>query len=160
MATTRTQIVDKNGVLTSRHKRLDAPSTSSGRAVGVPVSTALQARPERPVTEAGAFANEVKERYPGITLHFSGSEYSGFATLALISVPKEMRGQGIATKVMKEIVDEADANGWNMALTPSADFGSSKARLIKFYSQFGFVPNSGRNKDYTTQETMLRIAED
>ena len=159
MTTARTQIVDRNGVLTSRHKRIDAPASSFGRLPTSASLAATQARVKRPIGEARDFAQEVKSRYPGIVLHFNGSESTGYATLENISVPKELRGQGIATKVMQELVDEADANGWNMALTPSSDFGSSKARLVKFYGSFGFVPNSGRNKDFTTRETMIRAAD-
>lgn len=158
MVTQKVPIVDRNGILTSRHKRIEG-ATSTAMRTSVPVaSMASPLVAERPITDAHAFAQEVKSRYPGIILHFSGNDYSGYATLDNITVPKELRGQGIAKKVIKELVDEADANGWNMALTPSSDFGSSKARLVKFYSSFGFVPNSGRNKDYTTSETMLRLA--
>jgi GNAT superfamily N-acetyltransferase len=152
--------VDKNGIASHRHKRSDAPASSYGRAAPPIVSAASAVRTERSIEEASNFAAEVKERYPGITLHLSGSSFSDFATLSLISIPESMRGQGIATKVMQEIIDEADSNGWNIALSPSADFGSSKARLVKFYQRFGFVANSGRNKDYAVSETMLRLADD
>jgi len=159
MATVKTQIVDKNGVVTSRHKRIEGDSSAAGRGVSSITPSALQQRTDRPVSEARDFANQLKAQYPGLILHVAGSDYSGYAVVDNITVPKDMRGQGIATKVMQALVDEADANGWNMALTPSSDFGSSKARLIKFYGSFGFVPNSGRNKDYQTRETMVRSAD-
>ena len=157
--TVLTPIIDRNGVATSRHIGVASTSAPTVRAVAPVAPAALETRIERPVTEASDFAREVKSRYPGLVLHFNGSASSGYVTLENISVPKDMRGQGIATKVMKELVKEADANGWDMALTPSSDFGSSKARLVKFYSSFGFVPNSGRNKDYATRETMIRLAD-
>ena len=160
MATVKTQIVDVNGVVTHRNKRVEATQTSSGRVVSTVTPAALANATERPITDASDVASDIKSRYPGVVLHFSGSTNNGYATLDNITVPKDMRGQGIATKIMQELIDVADANGWNMALSPSADFGSSKARLVKFYGSFGFVPNSGRNKDYTTRETMLRMADE
>ena len=59
---------------------------------------------------------------------------------------------------MAAVVAAADAQGIDLALTPSDAFGSSTARLERFYRRFGFVPNKGRNKDFTTRERMLRFA--
>ena len=53
---------------------------------------------------------------------------------------------------------DADTKGKPIGLTPSADFGGNKARLTKFYKRFGFVPNKGKNKDYTISESMVRPA--
>jgi predicted GNAT family acetyltransferase len=77
-------------------------------------------------------------------------------TLSKIVVPEELRGQGMGSKAMKKIIQHADQNNKTIALTPSADFGGNKNRLIKFYKQFGFVMNKGRNKNYETQELMIR----
>jgi hypothetical protein len=45
-----------------------------------------------------------------------------------------------------------------VTLTPSTDYGaSSVSRLKKFYKQFGFVENKGRNKDYEISEAMYRL---
>lgn len=78
-------------------------------------------------------------------------------TLSKIVVPKELRGTGIGSKKMRELVDKADNEGAIIALTPDTTFGaSSKGRLIKFYKGFGFVPNVGRNKDFRYRETMIR----
>lgn len=73
-----------------------------------------------------------------------------------IIVPKGQRGSGVGTKMMTEIVETADREGWPLALTPDSAFGGSKTRLEKFYRGFGFVPNRGRSKDFTTTETMVR----
>lgn len=72
--------------------------------------------------------------------------------LGLISVSSDKRGSGIATNAMQRLVDEADANGWKMALSPSDDMGADKSRLVAFYMKFGFVPN----KDPRIPETMVR----
>ena len=77
-------------------------------------------------------------------------------TLSKIIVPEELRGQGMGSTAMKKIIQHADQNNKTIALTPSADYGGNKNKLIKFYKQFGFVMNKGRNKNYETQELMVR----
>jgi hypothetical protein len=57
---------------------------------------------------------------------------------------------------MQQLCDAADAHGWMLVTTPSADFGGSKTRLTEFYARFGFVPNKGKHKDFATRATMLR----
>lgn len=77
--------------------------------------------------------------------------------LGKIDVDKDKQNQGIGSKAMEEIVAYADQNGLRVTLSPSTDFGaSSKKRLVKFYKRFGFVENKGRNKDFTTMESMIR----
>lgn len=98
---------------------------------------------------------KVAQKYPDVKISGGGGP-SGYATLDQLVVPKEMRNKGIGTQVMQDLIAEADSQGVPLALTPSSDFGGSKARLMDFYKQFGFVPNAGRNKDFTTRETMIR----
>ena len=78
------------------------------------------------------------------------------ATLGRVIVPAEQRGQGIGTNFMNELTKAADVDGATVALSPSADFGGNKNRLIDFYKQFGFVPNKGKNIDYELSESMYR----
>ena len=76
--------------------------------------------------------------------------------LSSIKVDKDKRGQGLGTKVMKEILDFAQKHNLRVTLTPSKDLGAtSVTRLIKFYRGFGFVPNKGRHKDFTVSDTMI-----
>jgi GNAT superfamily N-acetyltransferase len=84
------------------------------------------------------------------------SENAKEINLSQIVVPKTERNSGVGTKAMRMLTDYADAQGKRIVLTPSSDFGGSKARLITFYKRFGFVENKGRNKDFTTRETMIR----
>ena len=59
---------------------------------------------------------------------------------------------------MQEIIDNADAEGQTITLSPSIDFGATSINRLKdFYKQFGFVENKGRNKDFTISESMYRI---
>jgi predicted GNAT family N-acyltransferase len=102
-----------------------------------------------------ALKAEIAKKYPSVTFHLNGSE-DDYVVLDLISVPKNLRGQGVAKEIMQKLVDTADQNSWNLALTPSNDFGASKPRLEAFYRSYGFVKNAGRNKDFTTMNSMIR----
>lgn len=79
--------------------------------------------------------------------------------LSKVVVPKEMRGQGVGSAFMRDLVGMADEQGKTVTLTPSSDFGGNKARLEQFYKQFGFVPNKGKFKDYEISESMYRLPE-
>jgi hypothetical protein len=106
-----------------------------------------------------AIAAELKAEYPGLILHLespNAGQGSPYVVLSHIEIPKAGRNSGAGTAIMERIIKEADANGWPLALTPDGAFGGSKTRLEKFYRRFGFVPNKGRNKDFLTQEAMIR----
>lgn len=93
----------------------------------------------------------------GISVDLTGGrDPNGYVTLHKIEVPEEQRGRGLGTKAMRELLAEADRNGWKLNLTPSNSFGGSVTRLKKFYRNLGFVPNKGHNKDFTTSEDFLR----
>ena len=81
-----------------------------------------------------------------------------YLTLSRIEIPKGKRGSGIGSKAMQKIIDYADANGKDIRLTPSKDFGAtSVSRLKKFYKQFDFV-NKPKG-DFSSKETMIRYAQ-
>ncbi len=82
--------------------------------------------------------------------------YDDIITLHSIIVPENKRGEGIGSSVMENLIELADVNGLIISLTPSKDFGGTLSKLNKFYKRFGFVPNSGSNKDYRTKESMIR----
>ena len=90
-----------------------------------------------------------------VEVDISGNAEKGYV-LSKIVVPKELRGTGVGSKVMKDLIDKADNEHAIIALTPDTAFGGTKGRLIKFYKGFGFVPNKGRNKDFRYRETMIR----
>lgn len=105
-----------------------------------------------------ALAAELKAEYPGLTLYLDSPSPGGspYVVLGHIEIPKTGRNSGMGTAIMERIIKEADENGWPLALTPDGAFGGSKTRLERFYRRFGFVPNKGRNKDFSTRETMIR----
>ncbi len=97
----------------------------------------------------------VKAQHPNIewSLHESPEDI----TLSKIVVPKSSRGTGEGTKAMESLIRYADIKGKRVFLTPSKDFGaSSVSRLTDFYKKFGFRENSGRSRDFSTREAMIR----
>ena len=106
-------------------------------------------------SQAGAInVKALADQFPNVK--FDLMQRDNNATLGRLIVPPEQRGQGIGTKFMGELSRAADVDGATVALSPSADFGGNKNRLIDFYKQFGFVPNKGRNIDYALSESMYR----
>lgn len=88
------------------------------------------------------------------------SNKNGVLNISKIVVPKEQRGSGVGSSIMRQLSDYADATGTRLTLSPSVDFGAtSVSRLKDFYKQFGFIENKGRNKDFSTRETMYREAQ-
>ena len=146
---------DKNGVMVTRWVKPQA-TAASAHLLGVrPQKAAPQSTPE----EAFEGALEgIRALNPGVTISLQVSSRGGFSVLSKIEIPKGERNSGQGTQIMEEIINAADREGIDLALTPSDAFGSSKSRLEKFYRRFGFVPNKGRNKDFSTRETMLRLS--
>lgn len=99
----------------------------------------------------------IEAKYPGVSLSLSGDKE---LYLGKIVVPKEDRSKGIGTKVMQDIINEADRAGSMVTLSPSSDFGGSVGRLKDFYKRFGFVENKGKNKDFSISESMYRPAQE
>jgi hypothetical protein len=105
------------------------------------------------------FSKTIEDKY-GITVDLTGNVEKGDLKLSRIEVPKEKRGKEIGTKAMEDIIKYADENNKRIVLTPSTDFGGTSVKRLKdFYKNFGFIENTGKNKDFTTKETMYRNPE-
>jgi GNAT superfamily N-acetyltransferase len=77
--------------------------------------------------------------------------------LVLSKLVVKDRKKGIGTRFMESLVALADREGRMITLTADTGFGGSSVNRLKaFYKRFGFVANSGRNKDYRISDTMLR----
>jgi ribosomal protein S18 acetylase RimI-like enzyme len=76
--------------------------------------------------------------------------------LSKIIINDELRGEGIGSKIMVDLVNYADTNNQIIALTPSNDFGGNKNSLIRFYKKFGFKANKGNYKSFEFHESMIR----
>jgi hypothetical protein len=96
----------------------------------------------------------------GATIRLSTTETEDGSALVVhkIVVPKESRGGGVGTSVMTDLIEQADKNNIPIALSPSGDFGGNVKRLESFYKRFGFIPNKGRNKDFSLSEKLIRPA--
>jgi len=88
----------------------------------------------------------------GVVLDLYNTER--YLELSRIEIPKEKRGEGIGTKVMKLIIDFANKEGKPIFLTPSKDFGATSiSRLASFYKDLGFVKNTDKS---LTRNTMVK----
>jgi GNAT superfamily N-acetyltransferase len=145
------------------NERLHPRDPADGEFVDAPgvkglehVAEALARTPQAKVKAVEDFADRMEADHPGLKLSVTRSGHSNVITLHKIVAP--VRSKGTGTKVMQELAALADRHGDIIALTPSADFGGTKSRLIKFYKRFGFVENKGRNRDYEISEDMYRPA--
>jgi GNAT superfamily N-acetyltransferase len=99
---------------------------------------------------------DVRAKWDASGIKHSLIEKDGTIEVGRIEVPKDQRNAGVGTEAMRQLADYADATGKRITLSPSADFGGNKARLTDFYKRLGFVENKGRNRDFTTRDTMIR----
>ncbi len=83
------------------------------------------------------------------------SERPTHVSVSLIRVPKDKRGEGVASRVMTELLKKADAAQMPVTLTPSNDFGASKTKLTQWYRRLGFSPNKGKLPEST--DSMVRF---
>src|SRR5690606_2184335 len=106
-----------------------------------------------------AFARDVRERH-GLRLFYLFEDSNGNIVLDMIAVPKDRQGQGVGTAAMRDLIAFADRHGRRITLKlgqRDPEFGTtSRSRLERFYRRFGFVPNKGRNKDYSISADMYR----
>jgi GNAT superfamily N-acetyltransferase len=105
-------------------------------------------------------AIEDKYKAQGVTIWMNHYQRDGdpYIELSSVEVPKNQRKQGLGTAFMTDLMKWADANGEPIFLTPSTSRGgSSVGRLQAFYGRFGFVRNHGRNKDFRSQDAMVRV---
>ncbi len=108
--------------------------------------------------ELDNIAGKWKTAIPGLVLFVH--EQDNRVVLSSLIIPKPLRNQGLGSKIMRDLTDYADSVGKRMELSPGLrdkyHGTTSRNRLVRFYRQFGFKQNKGRNADYSTSETMLR----
>jgi len=130
-----------------------AEMQATGKLNG-PASQQLMQTMGEAYNPVGMISGSLTAKYPNVALDVFESPEA--IELSRIVVPKEMRNKGIGSQVMEDLIQYADKNAKQVRLSPSSDFGGSPTRLKKFYKEFGFVENKGRNKDFSTRETMIR----
>jgi len=73
--------------------------------------------------------------------------------LTNVVIPKELRGQGMGTQIMRMVVNYSNQVNKPIYLTPDTSFGGTSIdRLKRFYKRFGFK----KNKDYEVSHSMVR----
>jgi GNAT superfamily N-acetyltransferase len=92
----------------------------------------------------------------GVDFGYQLAEDRKILFIGKIVVSEDNRGQGLGSKAMEDLVDFADARGYQLQLTPSDAWGSSVEGLRKFYKKFGFVENKGKNKNFEVSNEMYR----
>jgi GNAT superfamily N-acetyltransferase len=134
--------------------RVRPEAIEAAMAVAPMVGPAARMTKGLPVGMSIKSIDELAAKYPGVKIDAFVTKDN--LNLSRIVVPKEMRNQGIGTQVMTDLSEYADNIGKRITLTPSSDFGGNVKRLKEFYKDFGFVENKGKNKDFSTSETMYR----
>jgi GNAT superfamily N-acetyltransferase/phosphopantetheine adenylyltransferase len=116
---------------------------------------------EEEVFKASKIEKLLKQKYSEVLEKLFLFEKGDYIELNLIKIRPEHKGKGWATKILDDLSEYAQENNKILTLTPSDTFGASKSRLETFYKRFGFVPNKGKNKDFTTRDAMIRpLSED
>ena len=105
----------------------------------------------------GAAINEaLAQQFPDVQFYVSAPRNGERLVLDKVVVPPEMRGKGVGSAFMQELTRMADEAGVPMGLTPSDHFGGNVNKLRQFYERFGFSPNTGRSRDLTISDALLR----
>lgn len=121
---------------------------------GVSLSDLLKTS-ESPQNKLDAIIQNLESQ--GLKIDASYNPNKQQISLSRLVVPQEMRSQGVGTKAMQDLVNFADEQNALMQLSPSTDFGATSLNRLKdFYKRFGFVPNTGKYKDYSISESMYR----
>ena len=100
--------------------------------------------------------SELRKHLDSLGVEHHISHGPGSLTISKIVVPKEHRNKGLGSKAMSAITQHADKYHRQINLTPDSSFGGTKSRLVSFYKRHGFIENKGRNKDFSTRDTMYR----
>jgi len=117
-------------------------------------------RPGGVLDQSAPSLQDVRDQWDAAGIKHAITEKDGVITVGQIVVPEGERGQGKGTAAMEALTRYADATGQHVALTPAGDFGGNVKRLKQFYKRFGFVENKGKNRAFTTSESMYRVAPD
>ena len=64
---------------------------------------------------------------PGAKVYVEWHARQGLATLSMLQVPEDRRGQGSARRIVETLVEAADLNGVRLAVTPTDEFGADLA---------------------------------
>ncbi len=132
-----------------------AAASTMARVNALPGLAVTKPMPSKSSQSAGEAVEEfLLAKYPNVDISIYGKDK---IHLGKIVVPKDQRNKGLGTQIMNDLVQQADEIGATVTLSPASDFGGNKERLKDFYKRFGFVQNTGRNKDFSIRESMYRV---
>lgn len=97
--------------------------------------------------------DQILEKFPFATVW--AHENKERIEITNIKIPKEYRGQGAGTEIIKAIQGYAKTIGKPIVLRPEAEKGY-KQGLERFYKRLGFVHNRGRKLDFTLSSPVAR----
>ena len=105
--------------------------------------------------ECQMFTEHLKKSNPNV--EFNLIPYKEFIYLDFILIAENHRNLGLGTKFMEQLVILADSVNCPLALTPDTSYGArDEATLENFYKRFGFIKNIGKDRDFSTMQTMIR----
>jgi GNAT superfamily N-acetyltransferase len=79
------------------------------------------------------------------------------AEIHMVLTHKDHSGKGSAREAMHHFLAHTDKHGMRTHLTPEPlNTETKKTKLVKFYKSLGYVPNKGKDKDYSIRSTMVR----
>jgi predicted GNAT superfamily acetyltransferase len=105
--------------------------------------------------ECDEITKKLRESNPEI--EFNLIAYKEFIYVDLLIIPEKKRKQGLGTKFMTELIELADSVNCPLALTPDTSYGSSdETQLEEYYKRFGFIKNIGKDREFSTNHTMIR----
>jgi ribosomal protein S18 acetylase RimI-like enzyme len=90
-----------------------------------------------------SLVTKLEESYPGLTL----SAYEADYKIHIQEIRVENKGQGIGTKVIRELQEYARRVDKPIVLSPEPE-PRKKQALFRFYKSLGFVVNKGRKRNY------------
>ena len=97
-------------------------------------------------TELDSLVAELAQQHPGLVLYVSESDVKIF--IHEIRLPKDMQSHGIGSFVITKLQEYAQRQNKPIVLSPEPE-SRKKQALDRFYRSHGFIPNRGRNKDYS-----------
>lgn len=80
----------------------------------------------------------------------------GWAELSILRVPVDRQGHGVFRRVVDVLTEAADLAGVRLTVTPTGEFGADLERLRRFYEGYGFVRNTGENRDWDIKSDYIR----
>lgn len=96
-------------------------------------------------SELDALQQEIQKKHPLENFFVSENEYK--IELHEIRVFEDDRGKGHGAEIIRKLQDYARKVNKPIILHPTPDKGK-KTRLLNFYRNLGFKPNTGRRRDY------------